>query len=142
MNNCSYFTSPHLIELSSRSNTSVDHLCFWLDYIVHPRIEMHKLFKIIRFISIFTIEDSNMILKTMVDIVLQNYAKNKHERDCLILSIDLNISNKVRIMIKSIIGKWLRKDCNNSDKIIINLKYKRKKRLEKINTYCFKEYLR
>ena len=45
-------------------------------------------------------------------------------------------------MIESRIGKWLRKDSDNSDKIIIYLKLKKKKRLEKLNACYFKEDLR
>ena len=56
------------------------------------------------------------------------------------LRIDLKISNQdqVKNVIEIITGKWLRKDSDNIDKIIINLKHKRKKRLENVNTCYFK----
>ena len=83
-----------------------------------------------------------MILKKMVDVVLQNDTKREHERDYLMLSIDSKFADQVRTMIESSTCKWVRKDSENSDKIITNFKCKRKKRLEKLNAYYLKEDLR
>ena len=78
---CSYFQSPCLVKLSNRSNTTLDHLCFCLDHIVRPRLEMCKLLKILRFLSIFAIKDSDVILKNIFDVVLQNDTKHKWEHE-------------------------------------------------------------
>ena len=103
---------------------------------------MHKFLKMLQFPSIFTIKDGDVILKKMVDIALQNDTKHKYEHEYLMLIIDFKISNKVKTTMETRIGKWLRKDSNDSDKIIMNLKHKRKKRLEKCKTHDFKEDLR
>ena len=49
---------------------------------------MHELLKMHQFLSIFVIEDSDVVLKKIANIVLQNDAKHKHERDFLMLIID------------------------------------------------------
>ena len=48
----------------------------------------------------------------------------------------LKTDRKYRTMIESSTGQWLRKDSDNSDKIIVNLKKKKKKTLEKLSIRC------
>ena len=83
-----------------------------------------------------------MMLRKMVDFVLLNDAKYKCEHEHLMLSVDLKFSNQLKTIMKSRIGRWLRKHSSNGGKIVANLKHKRKKRLEKFKSCDFKEDLR
>ena len=59
---------PALIEISSRAHTTFDNLFFCSGRLVHPRIEMHPLLKVLKHPSIFVSLDRGEILNELCKI--------------------------------------------------------------------------
>lgn len=124
-------SSHYLVEISNRANTALENLLFCKDHIAYPMKEMLVLLKILREPSMFVEEDRVSMLKRVVQIVLSNDNNFSTKEDCLRLSIDVMLSNKVNGIINSSTNRWNRSDTRNQNIILDKLKTKRGIRLKK-----------
>ena len=87
MKDRAHFRSPHLIELSSRANITIENVSyFFSDNIVHPNEDVFHLLKMIKHPSMFADNSSNAMLSKLARIVESKEDAKCNQEKCLQLA--------------------------------------------------------
>jgi len=111
VNNPNYFGLPSLIEISNRASTRLEDLGFIRDLLIHPRLKMRKLLKLLKYLSIAREDERKMILIELINVSKKKIDVKYNKEDYIMLALDIIIECKI----KAIINK-------KSNKIFIGVK--------------------
>ena len=101
---------PHLIEISSRANTSLEDLRFCQDHTLCPRKEMFPMLKWLKYPSIFDDNDRNEVLSKMCSLTITGEDRYFTKEEYFKISINVMINNKIRLNLKVNKKTWTRLD--------------------------------
>ena len=63
---------PSLIELSARASTRLDGLHFYLERVVHPRLQMHALLKMLKFPCMLNDNERGNVLMKLIEVTKEH----------------------------------------------------------------------
>ena len=130
---------PSLIELSARASTRLDDLYFCLERVVHPRLQMHALLKMLKFPCMLNDNERGNVLMKLIEVTKEHKDIMFTEEDYFKLVINVIMETKVKSKINNNAGNkaWTRQDSKKCDITLNILHEKRSNQWMNKNNYKF-----
>ena len=121
VNNPNHLELPLLIEISNRTSTRLKDLDFIKNLFIHPRLQMCKLLKLLKHLSIVSEDEREMILIELINISTKKFDVKYDEEDYIMLALDKIMECKVKAIIHLKSDKILIKTDTTKYELILKL---------------------